>query len=238
MGMTYISVSYLMFSFIGALRFLLLGIRVKHVKHSIYDFFPNYQNSKPGIGTGVVICNHSSFLDVFVLFKRKIAFLSKAGIAKAPIFGQIAVERQCIFVNRDDSKNKTAVLDKLKRRADLASEGKIHPVCVFPEGTVSNGRSLMKFKKGAFMTDKPIKIMALKYGNDSNFSTSMANINLLACIAFTLSQPTMNLELHELDEDFDPSFSFTRRGLSEDYENGWNHIADDTKSVISFMTGY
>jgi 1-acyl-sn-glycerol-3-phosphate acyltransferase len=236
--MKYINISVVIFKIMGWLRFAILGIRIKHVKHSIYDFFPDYKTTQEGVSSGVVISNHSSFLDVFVLFQKRIAFLSKASIAKAPIFGGLAIDRQSVFVNRDDAKNKNAVIDKLKKRADLSSQGRIHPLCVFPEGTVSNGRSIMKFKKGAFMSDKPIRVMSMKYGGDLDFSGSMSNINILTCFAFTLSQPYITLEIHELDQDFDPAYSFTSRGIKNEGEDAWKYVAEDTKSIMSFMTGY
>ena len=40
---------------------------------------------------------------------------------------------------------------------------------IFPEGTGTNGRFLLTFKKGAFEGMNPIKIVALKY-EDRHFS--------------------------------------------------------------------
>lgn len=49
-------------------------------------------------------------------------------------------------------------------RGKLLSEGKkLPPICVFPEGTVSNGNYLLSFKKGAFEPKLPIKIILLEY---------------------------------------------------------------------------
>lgn len=126
----------------------------------------------------------------------------------------------------------------LETRAKLASEGKISPLCVFAEGTVSNGRSLMKFKKGAFVGDTPIKVMAMKYGDESNFSLSISNINIITCIVLTLCQPSITLEIHEMDQDFDPKYSFARRGIKQEGEHAWEHVASDVKSIMSIMTGY
>jgi 1-acyl-sn-glycerol-3-phosphate acyltransferase len=227
-----------MFKFVGNIMFRLIGFNIKHVKHSMYDFYPAYKNTQADVLPGVVVCNHSSFLDVFALFMKKISFLSKAGVGKAPLFGGLAIDRQCTFVDRDSAKDKNKVLQILKDRAEAASQGKISPLCVFPEGTVSNGRSLMKFKKGAFVSDKPIKIYSLKWGSDTQFSTSMSNINVIACIVLTLCQPCCNLEIHEVDQDFDPSFSYRRRGIKQEGEDSWKYVADDVKEIISFITGF
>jgi hypothetical protein len=96
----------------------------------------------------------------------------------------------------------------------------------------------MKFKKGAFVSDKPIKIMALKWGGDRNFSTSMANINVIACIFLTFLQPSLTLEVHEVEQTFDPNFSYKRRNVKNQGEDTWEYVAEDVKSIISFMTGF
>lgn len=218
--------------------FAAIGFRLKHFRHSIYSFEPNYKNSQKGKLPGVVVCNHVSFLDIFILFMKEMSFLSKEAVGKAPIFGTFAVDRQCTFVNRDESKDKERVLEILKERAERASKGVISPLCVFPEGTVSNGRSLMKFKKGAFISDTPIKIMSLKWGEDTMFCPSIANINIVTAIVFTYCQPWTTLEIHELDEDFDPLYSYSKRQIKTRDEHSWEVVAEDVKSIMSFMTGY
>lgn len=199
MGLSYIKFHSFIFKFLGRVLLYCFGIKVKYVKHDIQDFIPGYKSSQEGVLPGVVVSNHSSFLDVFALYMQDISFLSKEGVVKVPVFGDLAITRMCTFVNRDDAKDKEKVLQLLKERAENASQGKISPLCVFPEGTVTNGRSLMKFKKGAFVSDKPIKIMALKWGDDSNYSTSMVNINVIACIIMTICQPSLTLEIHEVE---------------------------------------
>jgi 1-acyl-sn-glycerol-3-phosphate acyltransferase len=218
--------------------FWVLGFRIRRFKHSIHSFEANYKNSQEGKLPGVVVSNHVSFLDVFLLFQEAMAFLSKEAVAKAPFFGTFAVDRQCIFVNRDETKDKERVLEILKERMEKASHGKISPICVFAEGTVSNGRSLMKFKKGAFVTDTPIKIMGIKWGSDTQFCPSIANINIIVAIFFTWCQPFTDLEVHELDQDFDPLYSYNRRGIKTRDENSWEYVAEDVKNIMSFMTGY
>ena len=37
------------------------------------------------------------------------------------------------------------------------------PLIIFPEGTTTNGRALMKFKKGAFFTEKPFYVYSMMY---------------------------------------------------------------------------
>jgi len=96
-----------MFKLSLSIMFFLMGIKVKHIKHSIYDMIPEYKNSQKNNSYGVAVSNHSSFLDVFYLFMRNFAFLAKAAIEKVPIIGSIAINRQCVFVDRDSAKQKS-----------------------------------------------------------------------------------------------------------------------------------
>ena len=57
-------------------------------------------------------------------------------------------------------------IEAVKRRAINVQKGlKFPPICLFPEGTVSNGRHLLSFKKGAFVSFIPIKMIIIKHGD-------------------------------------------------------------------------
>jgi lysophosphatidylcholine acyltransferase/lyso-PAF acetyltransferase len=86
------------------------------------------------------------------------AFISKEGIKKTPVFGSIAQGLQSIFVNRNDPNSRKEVLDKILERQKDYMEGKaVLPLMIFPEGTTTSGRHILKFKKGAFYALLPIK---------------------------------------------------------------------------------
>jgi lysophosphatidylcholine acyltransferase/lyso-PAF acetyltransferase len=137
------------------------GTTIKHETHSIYDFMADYEPQQEVERAPVVAINHVSFLDIFYLFRRNMSFLAKLAVGKSPIFGPFAVARQCIFVNRSNKKEMSNVLDNINKRIGKNVENGNPPVIVFPEGTLSNGQSLLRFKRGAFMHNKPIKIMTL-----------------------------------------------------------------------------
>ena len=57
-------------------------------------------------------------------------------------------------------------MEAINRRANNVQKGlKFPPISLFPEGTVSNGRHLLSFKKGAFASLNPIKMIIIKYGD-------------------------------------------------------------------------
>jgi len=67
----------------------------------------------------------------------------------------------------------------IKQRCDQIMKGKRLPsVMIFPEGTTTNGKYLISFKKGAFMNMFPIKIFCIKY-DVRNFNTALDTIDKL-----------------------------------------------------------
>jgi 1-acyl-sn-glycerol-3-phosphate acyltransferase len=49
------------------------------------------------------------------------------------------------------------------RQELIESSGKYVPLLVFPEGGTTNGSSLIKFKKGAFLAEKRVTPIIFKY---------------------------------------------------------------------------
>lgn len=50
------------------------------------------------------------------------------------------------------------------------------PLIIFPEGTTSNGKVIIKFKSGAFDNLSPLTVMCLHYSCD-DFDMGMDEIN-------------------------------------------------------------
>ena len=93
--------------------------------------------------------------------------MAKEDVAHTFFIGMFAVARQSIFINRESMEDRNHVIDLIKKRSDLIKHNEhIAPLLIFPEGTVSNGRTLMTFKRGAFLTGDLLKIYTLKYNAD------------------------------------------------------------------------
>lgn len=84
---------------------------------------------------------------------------------------EVANYCQSIYVDRSSSPEAKQKIksDILERVNNFKKDPKNHfPICIFPEGTVSNGRHVMQFKNGAFDPLAPITIFAFKYESTSN----------------------------------------------------------------------
>jgi len=104
----------------------------------------------------VIISNHHHFLDSFVLYYLfRCGFLSSEFINTTDI-GRV-ISKTCdllIFKRGKDTNTVEKIKEYLLRR---------NRVAIFPEGTMSNNNTLIKFRTGAFYTNSPICPVVIKY---------------------------------------------------------------------------
>ncbi|MGB7957337.1 MAG: lysophospholipid acyltransferase family protein [Minisyncoccia bacterium] len=91
---------------------------------------------------GLLISNHLSYLDVLVLSSLAPAvFVSKHEVKFWPVFGQFAILAGTVFVDRARRFQVGRVNDEI---TVALNQGAL--VVLFPEGTSSNGQTLLPFK--------------------------------------------------------------------------------------------
>jgi lysophosphatidylcholine acyltransferase / lyso-PAF acetyltransferase len=97
-----------------------------------------------------VAAPHTSFFDAWVFFILGLpSGVSKAENADIPIIGHLVKAAQMILVGRDDKVKRSNTVEEIKKRADPKSEWP--QVLIFPEGTTTNGCSLITFKPGILL---------------------------------------------------------------------------------------
>ncbi|HUC86374.1 MAG TPA: lysophospholipid acyltransferase family protein [Candidatus Acidoferrales bacterium] len=92
--------------------------------------------------SGLLFCNHLSYLDILAISAVTPAvFVSKADVRRWPLFGWFAVISGTVFVDRTRRHQVGRVNQEIE--AALA-DGAL--VVVFPEGTSSNGETILPFR--------------------------------------------------------------------------------------------
>lgn len=103
------------------------------VRHSVRGVLPE---------TGLLVTNHVSFLDIIFLGALKpMLFVSKAEVARWPLVGHIASSAGTLYVERSRRTDVSRVNAALRR----ALEAEVL-VTLFPEGTSSDGSSVLPFQ--------------------------------------------------------------------------------------------
>lgn len=90
---------------------------------------------------GVLTCNHLSYLDIVVLAAiRPQVFLSKADVKSWPLIGALTRCAGTLFVRRE---RKADVAELQSAFAEVVGQGM--PLTLFPEGTSSDGATVLPF---------------------------------------------------------------------------------------------
>jgi 1-acyl-sn-glycerol-3-phosphate acyltransferase len=121
------------------------------------------KNDIPQNGNFILMPNHRSYIDIFIVAGLSpAALVGKAELKKWP-FGSLGVKvTNSILVDRKEIKSMMKTLNKIKSSVNQGI-----PVALFPEGTTHKGPLTKSFKKGSFKiaadTKIPVIPMAIHY---------------------------------------------------------------------------
>lgn len=122
------------------------------------------EHLKQGLEQGaVVVANHVSYADAFAV----VAAFCPCGITleftkSIPLLGPGIRALQNIYVSSDGASEAGGAARAVAERAERSAEFGV-PVIVFPEGTLSDGKGLLKFKTGAFAAGRPVVPLVIRY---------------------------------------------------------------------------
>lgn len=111
----------------------------------------------------LLVANHISWIDVFVINAvLPAAFVAKEEVRRWPLAGWLASRNETVFLRRG-SRSHTRVINQ--EIADILATGK--HVAIFPEGTTTDGRSVLHFHAAliqpALAAGRPVLPTALSY---------------------------------------------------------------------------
>jgi len=91
---------------------------------------------------GMLVCNHVSYLDILALGSiRPLVFVSKADVIRWPVFGILTRWAGTIYVERERRSDVGRVNELVGERL---GQGAV--VAIFPEGTSSDGSTVLPFR--------------------------------------------------------------------------------------------
>ncbi|MEM7666208.1 MAG: lysophospholipid acyltransferase family protein [Pseudomonadota bacterium] len=162
------------------------------------------------------IANHVSWIDILAMAGASgTAFVAKAELAQAPIVGWLASLNRTVFVKREHRMGVAEQINVLKEAlADNWS------VTVFPEGTTTDGQSLLPFKTSMLSVLEPpppgvlVQPVLLDYGRVAEWIGWIGEEGGLNNAKRVLSRGgTFTLHMHFL-EPFSPEDFHGRKAIS------------------------
>ncbi|WP_111657176.1 lysophospholipid acyltransferase family protein [Isoalcanivorax indicus] len=115
--------------------------------------------------------NHVSWLDIPVLCAHgDVHFLSKAEVQDWPLVGRLALAAGTLFIRRGSGES------RLKADEIAAHLRSGRTICVFPEGTTTDGHAVRRFFRPLFAAPvqaaAPVQPVALRYRNEQGHPDS------------------------------------------------------------------
>lgn len=142
------------------------------------------------------MANHLSWLDILAIHAaRHVRFVSKAGVRHWPLIGTLATGASTLYIERERRRDALRVVHHMTEalgRGDL--------IAVFPEGTTTDGRTLLPFHanllQAAISAGAPAQPAALRFADAASGETSLAaryidDDSLVASLWRTLCAPPL-----------------------------------------------
>eukprot|EP00357_Protocruzia_adherens_P035983 CAMPEP_0114981004 /NCGR_PEP_ID=MMETSP0216-20121206/5295_1 /TAXON_ID=223996 /ORGANISM="Protocruzia adherens, Strain Boccale" /LENGTH=316 /DNA_ID=CAMNT_0002342611 /DNA_START=68 /DNA_END=1018 /DNA_ORIENTATION=+ len=130
----------------------------------------------------IIVGNHISWFDTWFLAGSEFcpSFLGRGSVRKLPLVSSAADALQTIFFKRSSAEDRRAALNAALERQELIWENREYPqMCLFPEGTTTNGTELLKFQKGAFVGGYPIQPIVFQYPLDETVTADYTLVSMV-----------------------------------------------------------
>ena len=148
----------------------------------------------PARGPLMLVANHISWLDILVLHAAGFCrFVAKSDIQAWPVIGMMATQAGTLYIERASRRDALRVVHHMR---DALLRGEV--VGVFPEGTTSDGQTLLPFHanliQAAVAAQAPVQPVALEFVDARSGRISLAPIyigdqTLVGSVWRTLTTP-------------------------------------------------
>jgi 1-acyl-sn-glycerol-3-phosphate acyltransferase len=152
-------------------------------------------------GPALLVSNHISWLDILVIHAaRYCRFVSKSDIRGWPLVGALSTGAGTLYIERSSRRDALRMVHDM---ADAMREGDV--VAVFPEGTTSDGVSLLPFHanliQSAIAAQAPVQPMSLKFldartGEPTLAPCYIGDDTLVGSVWRTLTAPPITAVVH------------------------------------------
>ena len=217
------------------------GININKVKLNYEDVYRKYLGEdyefNPDEKYSLIISNHTGFYDIIMnMALHSCGFLSKEETKDIFLVGTISKGINCLFVKRESKEDRERIFVELEKRQKDFYEGRIlSPLCLFPEGTTTNGKYILKFKRGAFYSLLPIKPQIILLDNNLNYSVAIGVGSAIMNYFRSLCYFGCKINLCELPVIKPTEYMFEK--YSHLGEEKWEVFAEVTRKIMCEIGG-
>ncbi len=166
----------------------IFGLRLNVINSAILPNIPYLLSS-----------NHISWMDIHAINAfQPIRFVAKSEVRSWPIFGWMAQQLGTVFINRGSSRHAVQVVSNMIKVLQTES------ICIFPEGTSTDGRTVKPFKANLFeaavIDQIPMYSLAIEYidlntGLRSDVAAFIGDMGLLESMTNILKHRYLQVNL-------------------------------------------
>jgi 1-acyl-sn-glycerol-3-phosphate acyltransferase len=132
------------------------------------------RGSPPEHGPMLLVANHISWLDILVIHaSRHCRFVAKSEVEHWPLIGTLATGGGTLYIERESRRHAMRIVHHM---AESLRAGDV--LAVFPEGTTSDGRTLLPFHanllQAAISAHAPVQPVALSFVDSRTGEVSLA----------------------------------------------------------------
>jgi len=213
-------------NFCRSILFIAGLYHINIIEEKIQKYLPNYQNKTKNPSAPMIICNHVSWVDTLCMISLFCpSFLAKEEVSHIPAIGFVAKGLQALFVDRESRRDKDLILKKIQERCVSFKIIKdLPPLLIFPEGTNTNGISMLHFKRGAFNTFENLQIICFEY-EQFPFNLMIDDLGMGVNILMALCCLKHKLTVHVFDV-FNPEY------LNLKGEDDWEKYASVVQGMM------
>ncbi len=170
-------------------------LRILNIRVTVHGPAPNEASKQV-----LFVANHISWIDIWAIKQmHPINFVAKSEVRSWPVIGWLAEKVDTLFIERTKRHDTGRTANEMEKGLRA---GKC--LCLFPEGTTTDGSELKPFKTGllqsAINAEAIVWPVAIRYPNpDDSINTAIAyagDTTLLQSMRAVLRQREIRVELH------------------------------------------
>lgn len=223
------------------INMVLLGCLFINIQNVFVDYSeylgPEWTKEKAYWGkAGSTVVNHQSWIDILVNMYRQLpSHVAKAATTKIPFVGGVAEASGCLFFDRGSKDQRRDLLTQMAERQKLSEQGIYPPLIMNVEGGTTNGTSLIKFKKGAFVGLNSIQPVVIKY-ETALIDMEQCIVSLYSHILLASCNPYCSIKVKEMPT-FKPNEYFWKNHQKEGEEQ-WETYARVIRHIMAIEGGF